>query len=328
MTRLTVTAEAYPIAGSFRIARETRTRSEVVVATLTDGEHRGRGECVPYKRYGESVAGVVAEIEAMAHRLEEGLDREGLRKAMKAGAARNAIDCALWDLEAKRTGTTVAGRLDISPVPLVTAYTLSLGEPAEMAEAAAAAVAAERPLLKVKLGAPTGDAARIRAVREAAPDAKLVVDANEGWNDTNLLLNLSACADWGVALVEQPLPASRDGVLATISHPVSVCADESAHVAADCARLASRYDAVNVKLDKAGGLTEALAMLAEARANGLSVMVGCMLATSLSMAPAVLAAQGADFVDLDGPLLLAHDREPGLLYEGSLVHPPTPALWG
>lgn len=328
MTRLSVSAEAFPIAGAFRISRETRTESHVVVATLTDGEHRGRGECVPYKRYGESVAGVVAEIEAMAHRLEEGLDREGLRGAMKAGAARNALDCALFDLEAKRTGVPVAERLGLTLSPLVTAYTISIGEPSEMADAAAAASADGRPLLKVKLGAPTGDAARIRAVREAAPEARIIVDANEGWNEANLLLNLSACADWGVSLVEQPLFASRDGVLATISHPVPICADESAHVASDIARLATRYDAVNVKLDKAGGLTEALAMVAEARAHGLSVMVGCMLATSLAMAPAVYAAQGADYVDLDGPLLLARDREDGLVYEGSLVHPPAPSLWG
>jgi len=325
LTRLTVAAEAFPIAGTFSISRGTRTEAQVVVATLTDGEHRGRGECVPYRRYGEQVSGVVAEIEAMDHQIAEGLDREGLQRAMKAGAARNALDCALWDLEAKRTGVPVVDRLGLSPVPLATAYTISLDEPEAMAEAARAAA---RPLLKVKLGAPAGDDERIRAVRAAAPDARLIVDANEGWSEANLLRNLSACADAGVALVEQPLPASRDGVLATISHPVPVCADESAHVAADVAKLAARYDAVNVKLDKAGGLTEALLMVSEARAHGVSVMVGCMLATSLAMAPAVLAAQGADFVDLDGPLLLQRDREPPLLYADALVHPPSAALWG
>jgi L-alanine-DL-glutamate epimerase-like enolase superfamily enzyme len=220
----------------------------------------------------------------------------------------------------------VAEQLAITPAPLTTAYTLSLGEPEEMAERARAV--ADRPLLKVKLGGGKGDDARIRAVREAAPDATLIVDANEGWSENDLLINLSACADAGVALVEQPLPSRRDGVLATISHPVPVCADESAHTSADMATLAARYDAVNIKLDKAGGLTEALDMVKAARAHDLKVMVGCMLATSLAMAPAVYAAQGADFVDLDGPLLLAKDREPGLLYEGSLVHPPDPALWG
>jgi L-alanine-DL-glutamate epimerase-like enolase superfamily enzyme len=325
MIRLAAAVETFPIAGTFRIARGSRTEARVVVATLTDGSHTGRGEAVPYPRYGESPEGVVADIEAMADRLAEGLDRQGLRTAMKAGAARNALDCALWDLEAKQSGVSVAERLGIEAVPLTTAFTLSLDEPEAMAEAARAA---GRPLLKVKLGAVSGDEARIRAVREAAPDATLIVDANEGWSETNLLINLSACADAGVALVEQPLRSVRDGVLATISHPVPICADESAHVAADLPALANRFDAVNVKLDKAGGLTEALDMVAAARAHGLKVMVGCMLATSLAMAPAVYAAQGADFVDLDGPLLLAEDRAPGLVYEDSRVHPPPPELWG
>jgi len=325
MIRLSVAAETFPIAGTYRISRGSRTEARVVVATLCDGTHTGRGEALPYPRYGETVEGVVADIESMADSIAEGLARDGLREAMKAGAARNALDCALWDFEAKQSGVTVAERLGLKPQPLTTAYTLSLDEPDAMAEAARAA---ERPLLKVKLGAATGDEARIRAVRQAVPEATLIVDANEGWSDSNLLINLSACADAGVALVEQPMRAAADGVLATISHPVPICADESAHTAADLPALASRYDAVNVKLDKAGGLTEALAMVSAARDHGLKVMVGCMLSTSLSMAPAVLAAQGADFVDLDGPLLLARDRSPGLVYEGSLVHPPDPALWG
>ena len=325
MTTLTVTAETFPIAGAFRIARETRTEAHVIVATLTDADHVGRGECVPYKRYGETVDGVAADIAAMADRIAAGLDRDALRRDMKAGAARNALDCALWDLEAKRTGVPVAERIGRAPGPVTTAYTLSIDTPEAMADAARAA---GRPLLKVKLGTAEGDAARIRAVREAVPDAVLLVDANEGWSDTNLLTNLSACAEAGVALVEQPLPAVRDGVLATISHPVPICADESAHVSADVAPLAARYDAVNVKLDKAGGLTEALAMVEAARAQGLLVMVGCMLATSLAMAPAIYAAQNVDYVDLDGPLLLAHDRVPALCYEGSRLHPPEAALWG
>jgi L-alanine-DL-glutamate epimerase-like enolase superfamily enzyme len=323
--RLTVDAEVYPIRGAFRISRETRTEQRVVVATLTDGEHTGRGEAVPYPRYGESVDGVVAAIEAMAGRLADGLDREALRREMKAGAARNAIDCALFDLEAKRGGTTVAALTGIDPQPLTTAFTLSIGTPEEMADAAARA---ERPLLKVKLGTPAGDPERIAAVRRAAPEATLIVDGNEGWNESNILQNLAACADAGVALVEQPLPSSRDGLLATISHPVPICADESVHTSEGLAALRSRYDAVNIKLDKAGGLTEALEMTRLAREHGFAVMVGCMLATSLAMAPAIYAAQGADYVDLDGPLLLLHDRRDGLRYEGSLVYPPSPALWG
>jgi len=325
MTRLTVTAEAYPIAGAFRISRETRTEAQVVVATLTDGAHRGRGECVPYKRYGESVAEVVAEIEAMAHRVDEGLDREGLRGAMKAGAARNALDCALWDLEAKRTGVPVAERLGLSPAPLTTAFTLSLGEPEEMAQAAREA---ERPLLKVKLGGTSGDDARIRAVREAAPEATLIVDANEGWSDTNLLTNLSACADAGVALVEQPLPAGEDDALIGMDRPVPVCADESCHDRASLPALAGKYDMVNIKLDKTGGLTEALSLRDAARAGGYGIMVGCMVGSSLAMAPATLVAQGAAVTDLDGPLLLAEDRENALIFDAAGVHPPEAALWG
>lgn len=326
--RLTVAAETYPIRGAFRISRETRTEQRVVVATLTDGTHTGRGEAVPYPRYGESVDGVCAAIEAMAGRVADGIEREALRHEMKAGAARNAIDCALFDFAAKRDGTTVAAITGIDPQPLTTAFTLSIGTPEEMAAAAAEAAEAERPLLKVKLGTPAGDRDRIAAVRRAAPNATLIVDGNEGWNEGNILQNLAACAAAGVALVEQPLPASRDGLLATISHPVPICADESVHTADGLAALRTRYDAVNIKLDKAGGLTEALAMTRLAREHGFVVMVGCMLATSLAMAPAIYAAQGADFVDLDGPLLLLHDRADGLRYDGSVVYPPSPALWG
>ncbi|WP_420392870.1 N-acetyl-D-Glu racemase DgcA [Acuticoccus sp.] len=323
--RLTVAVETFPIAGAFRISRETRTEARVVVATIEDGAHVGRGEAVPYRRYRETVEGVAEAVEAMAPRVADGLTRQDLAEAMPAGAARNALDCALWDFEAKRSGTPVAQVLGLTLRPLTTAYTLSLGEPHEMA---AAAEAAGRPLLKVKLGAPSGDDARIAAVREAVPDATLIVDANEGWNEGNLLINMGACAAAGVALIEQPLPAGRDGVLATISHPVPICADESVHTSADLAALVGRYDAVNVKLDKSGGLTEAIAMTEAARQAGLKVMVGCMIGTSLAMAPATYYAQGADFVDLDGPLLLARDREPGLVYDGATLMPPEPMLWG
>lgn len=322
--KLTVAAETFPIAGAFRIARETRTEARVVVATISDGEFSGRGEAVPYPRYGESVEKVIAAIESMAGALEDGLSHDALQTTMRPGAARNAIDCALWDFWAKRENTTVAALLGIEPRALTTAYTISLGEPDEMAEAARTA---GRSLLKVKLGRP-GDEARIRAVRDAVPNATLIVDANEGWSDNNLLINFAACAAAGVALIEQPLPASRDGVLATISHPVPVCADESCHTSEDLAGLGRRYDAVNVKLDKAGGLTEALKMVEEARRHDLKVMVGCMVGTSLGMAPAFFAAQGVDYVDLDGPLLLAEDRPDGLQYDGSTMFPPLPALWG
>jgi len=325
LRRLVAKAETFPVAGEFRISREARTEAHVVIAEVCDGTHAGRGECVPYPRYGESLDGVVAAIEAMAEAVAEGIDAAALQARMPAGAARCALDCALLDLEAKASGVPVAERLGIGLGPLTTLYTISLGEPEAMAEKAAGS---GHSLLKIKLGAPSGDEARIRAVREAVPDATLVVDANEGWNDTNLLRNMSACADAGVALVEQPLPAVRDGVLATISHPVPLCADESAHTSEGVESLRGRYDAVNVKLNKTGGLTEALRMVAAARAADLRVMVGCMLGTSLAMAPALYAAQSADFVDLDGPLLLAHDRPGGLTYEGARVHPPDPSLWG
>jgi L-alanine-DL-glutamate epimerase-like enolase superfamily enzyme len=322
---LTVRTERWPIAGSFTISRGAKTEAVVVVAELNDGQHRGRGECVPYARYDETVASVTDALKAMAGKLAKGLDRTALQSAMPAGAARNALDCAFWDLEAKRSGRPVHELAGLGlPKPLVTAYTISIGTPQTMAEAAGAAAA--RPLLKIKLGAP-GDGERIAAVRQAAPKSELIVDANEGWNAGNLAANLAACAAAGVTLIEQPLPAGDDAALAA-GRPVPICADESVHDRASLPRLAGRYDAVNIKLDKTGGLTEALAMAEEAARLGFGIMTGCMVATSLAMAPAMLVAQRARVVDLDGPLLLASDRPDGLRYDGSLVHPATPALWG
>ena len=327
---LTLRVERWRIAGSFAISRGAKTEAVVVVAELADGKARGRGECVPYARYGESVASVTAAIEAMRTQLAAGLDRQALQQAILPGAARNALDCAFWDLEAKRSGRPVHELAGLAaPRPLTTAYTISLGPPAAMA--AAAAKAASRALLKVKLGGNGdhgGDPARIAAVRAAAPHATLIVDANEGWDERNLGRNLAACADVGVVLVEQPLPDGGDGALATLKHPLPVCADESAHDRSSLPALVGKYDAVNIKLDKAGGLTEALAMAAQAERLGFSIMAGCMVATSLAMAPAMLLAQQAQYVDLDGPLLLASDRPGGLTYRDSLVFPPLPTLWG
>jgi L-alanine-DL-glutamate epimerase-like enolase superfamily enzyme len=322
----TIRTESWPIAGAFTIRRGAKTEAQVVVAELGDGRHSGRGECVPYRRYGETLAGVTAALAAMRQPIAAGLDRSALQQAMPPGAARNALDCAFWDIEAKRTGRPVHALAALpAPAPLTTAFTISLGTPEAMA--AAAQAAASRKLLKVKLGAP-GDPERIAAVRRAAPQAELIADANEGWTDGNLAENLDACASAGVTLIEQPLPADSDAALGAIERPIPVCADESAHDRASLAALAGRYDAVNIKLDKAGGLTEALAMAAEAERLGFRIMVGCMVATSLAMAPAMLVAQRAQVVDLDGPLLLARDRADGLRYEASLVHPPTSALWG
>ena len=323
---VSVTVQHFPLAAAFRIARGAKTEAVVVVCEIADGDALGRGECVPYPRYGETVEGVVAAIEAMRPALADGLDRAALQEAMPAGAARNAVDCALWDLEAKRSGTRASVRLGIdAPRPIETAFTLSLDEPDAMRRAAEAA--AHRSLLKVKVGAP-GDAARIRAVREGAPRSRLILDANEGWSEDTIRENMLAAASVGAAMVEQPLPAGRDAILAHLPRPVPVCADESLHDRAGLASLLGRYDFVNVKLDKTGGLTEAHALVSEARRLGFGVMVGCMVGSSLAMAPAVLLAQGAEIVDLDGPLLMKADREGGLVYEGSNVWPPAPDLWG
>jgi L-alanine-DL-glutamate epimerase-like enolase superfamily enzyme len=323
---LSVHIERWPIAGAFTISRGAKTEAVVVVAELSDGRHRGRGECMPYARYGETVEVVAAAIEAMGDAIARGLDRERLQSAMPAGAARNALDCAFWDLAAKRAGRPVHELLGLPPPqPLTTAYTISLATQEVMAQAAAKA--AGRALLKVKLGG-GGDGARIAAVRRAAPHAELIVDANEGWTPEDLAANLTACAQAGVTLIEQPLPAGADDALARIAHPLPICADESVHDSASLAALKGKYDAVNIKLDKTGGLTEALAMAQRAEALGFALMVGCMVATSLAMAPATLVAQRARVVDLDGPLLLARDRQDGLRYDDSRVHPSTPALWG
>jgi L-Ala-D/L-Glu epimerase len=324
--RLAARIERWPIAGAFAISRGAKTEAVTVVAEVSQGGHTGRGECVPYPRYGETPEATLAALQAMQGPLSKGMDRQALQAAMPAGAARNALDCALVDLEAKSGGQRAWNLLGRSaPRACTTAYTISLATPEAMA--AAATRAAYRPLLKIKLGG-DGDPERIAAVRKAAPESELIVDANEAWSPANLARNLAACADAGVTLVEQPLPAGQDEALARARRPVAVCADESAHDRASLDGLRQRYDAVNIKLDKTGGLTEALAMADAAHALGFDIMIGCMVATSLAMAPAMLLAQQARFVDLDGPLLLARDREGGLRYEGSLVYPPEATLWG
>ena len=323
---LGVRIERWPIAGSFTISRGAKTEAITVVAEVSHGGHAGRGECVPYPRYGETPEAALMALEAMVEPVARGLDRRALQTAMPPGAARNALDCALVDLEAKRSSRRVWNLLGRpEPQACTTAYTISLGSPEAMA--AATAKAAHRPLLKIKLGG-DDDAMRIAAVREAAPKSELIVDANEAWTTGNLERNLAACASAGVTLVEQPLPADADEPLARIRRPLAVCADESVHDRASLERLRGRYDAVNIKLDKTGGLTEALAMADAAQALGFQIMVGCMVATSLAMAPAMLLTTQARFVDLDGPLLLARDRDGGLRYDGSLIYPPDAALWG
>lgn len=314
--------EVFPLAGTFTISRGSRTEAQVLTVTLAEDGAMGRGECVPYARYGESLDSVTAQIESLPERL----DRAGLQALLPPGAARNAVDCALWDLEAKRLGQRawqLAGLAE--PGPQITAYTLSLEAPEAMR--AAAEANAHRPVLKIKLGG-TGDLERIEAVHAGAPEARLIVDANEGWSPQDYLDLAPRLASLGVEMIEQPLPAGDDEVLARMVRAVPVCADESCHDRASLADLAGKYDMVNIKLDKTGGLTEALGLRDAARAEGYGVMVGCMVGSSLGMAPAVLVAQGARVVDLDGPLLLARDREPPLTYDERGVHPAAPALWG
>jgi len=323
---LTVEVERWPIRGGFTISRGSKHEAVVVVATVSDGRYRGRGECVPYARYGETVEDVVTAVEACASAIASGANRADLGTFLPAGAARNAIDCALWDFEAKRSGRSAAKLAGLLPLHAVeTAFTISLASPEVMA--AKAREASGYPLLKLKLGG-DGDEARLVAVRDAVPHARLIADANEAWQPHEVESLLAVAAAVGVGLVEQPLPAGNDEILAHVERLVPVCADESVHDSASLDLLVGRFDAVNIKLDKTGGLTEALVVAARARALWLKVMVGSMVATSLAMAPALLLAQDADFVDLDGPLLLARDRVPGLAYDGGIIAPPTSELWG
>ena len=320
--RIEVTRDVFKLAQVFTISRGSRTEAKVLTVRVHAGGVTGWGECVPYARYDETLESVTAQIEG----LSGDLTRAGLYDLLPAGAARNAVDCALWDLEAKRTGERVWELAGLTaPVPQITAYTLSLGEPAEMQ--AQAIKHAFRPLLKIKLGTPD-DMPRLEAVRAGAPDAQIIIDANEGWSAAVYADLAPHLVRLGVSLVEQPLPAGDDDALVGMERPVPVCADESAHDRASLPKLKGKYDVVNIKLDKTGGLTEALALRDAARAQGYDVMVGCMVGSSLAMAPATLVAQGAKIVDLDGPLLLGEDRENALTFDDAGVHPPDAALWG
>ena len=321
---IAISVETWPVAGTFTISRGTRREVTVVVVTARNGDAVGRGEAVPYARYGETVESTVALIRSAV-----GIaDREALARSLPAGAARNALDCALWDLEAKQADVSAMAIAQLSlPVePPLTCYTLSLAEPDAMAAQARAAL--DKPLLKLKLGG-AGDAERMRAVRAARPEARLVADANEAWQPADLAPLLATAREVGIELIEQPLAVAAEGALAGLARDVLICADESAHTSADLPGLQGLYDAVNIKLDKAGGLTEALAMAQAAKAQGFGIMVGCMLSTSLAMAPALLLAGYADWLDLDGPLLLARDRSPAITYrQGRIMLPVPRALWG
>jgi len=320
--QIDVTADTFKLAQVFTISRGSRTEAKVLTVRITDGGVTGWGECVPYARYDETLESVTAEING----LPGDITRQALYDLLPAGAARNAVDCALWDLEAKRAGKRVWELAGLTaPGPEVTAYTLSLDDPEAMR--AQAAKHSHRPLLKIKLGTPD-DMPRLEAVRAGAPDATIIIDANEGWSAEVYADLAPHLVRLGVALVEQPLPAGEDDALLGMDRPVPVCADESCHDRASLPGLKGKYDVVNIKLDKTGGLTEALALRDAALAQGFDVMVGCMVGSSLAMAPATLVAQGAKVVDLDGPLLLAEDRDNALKFDGAGVHPPAAALWG
>lgn len=326
MFQLTVARQSWPIRGTFTISRGSKTSADVVVAGIAKDGAIGRGECVPYPRYGETVESVVEQIEGLRERISGGLTRRELQSALPAGAARNAVDCALWDLEAKQSGTPVWQLAALPPPgPVTTAYTLSLGTPEQMARAAK--LVRERTLLKLKLGG-DGDLERVAAVRAAAPDVRLIADANEAWNLRHLETFGPELVRLKVELVEQPLAAGDDEALKTVDFPIPLCADESCHDTGSLGAIAGKYRFINVKLDKTGGLTEALRLISLSRNTGINVMIGCMVATSLAMAPATLLAPLATYVDLDGPLLLAQDRDHALIYQDSTVAPPSPGLWG
>ena len=322
MVQIATSRDVFRLAQLFTISRGSRSAAEVLRVTVRDGDHMGQGECVPYARYDETLDSVEAQIAS----LPATVTRETLGDLLEPGAARNAVDCALWDLEAKRSGRRVWDCAGLpSPAPLMTAFTLSLQNAADMR--ADARRNAHRPLLKIKLGTPD-DMNRLEAVRAGAPKSRIIVDANEGWSAEVYAELAPHLLRLGVEMVEQPLPAGQDDMLAEIARPIPVCADESCHDRTSLAGLKGKYDMVNIKLDKTGGLTEALALRTAALAEGYRIMVGCMVGSSLAMAPAVLVAQGAAVVDLDGPLLLAEDRPEGLRYDGDGVHPPESALWG
>jgi L-Ala-D/L-Glu epimerase len=324
--RLTVTHRAWPLARPLITAHGVETTVEIVVAEISDGDSRGRGEGVPLRRYGESIDSVVAALDAMKRAVAGGLDRDALQGALPPGAARNALDCAFWAIDADRAYCSVAELAGLGAVPpLMTAFTVAFDTPDTMAEQAAAN--RTRPLLKLELGG-DGDVERVRAVRQAAPAARIIVDAKESWNESQLCEYMPMLVDLRVELIEQPLAAGADDGLARLARPIPLCADESCRTLADLDRLDGKYQAINIKLDKAGGLTEALALAKEAKRRGLRIMVGGVISTSLGIAPALLVAQQADIVDLDGPLRLASDRAAALRYDGGTIQPADPKLWG
>lgn len=325
MSRITASIETWPLKETFRISRGSRTETQIVVVTVSDGKHTGRGEAAPIRRYNQTPESVLAQIESLP--TGNDLNRESLQNFLPPGAARNAVDCALWDLEAKRSGKRAwqIAKIEMK-AEVATSFTISLDTADTMGLKAKVHSAA--PILKLKLGGDGADVARVEAVHKEAPNSRLLVDANESWTPEHFRDVAPKLKQLGVELIEQPFPASADDVLEKLDHPIPICADESCHTSADLPRLRSRYEVINVKLDKTGGLTEALNLCARAREAGFKLLIGCMVGTSLGMAPARLLASNADYTDLDGPLLLARDRDHGLRYENGKIGVPASELWG
>lgn len=323
--KVTVNTQSWPIRGSFTISRGSKTHAETIVVEIEHQGMIGRGECVPYGRYGESIDSVKAEIESVIAQVESGINRDQLQPLLPSGAARNALDCALWDLECKQGSASIWDKLNISAEPLITAYTLSLDTPDNMEKTAIDN--AHRPLLKLKLGGPD-DLKRVQAVRRGAPNATIILDANEAWTKEVYLQLIPELIKLNVAMIEQPFHADEHHVLDELERPIPICADESCHDRQSLDQVIGRYDMINIKLDKTGGLTEALALKAQAEQAGLRIMVGCMVSSSLSMAPAFVVAQGAEVVDLDGPLLLSKDIEHGFEFDNNSMLPFHSQLWG
>jgi L-alanine-DL-glutamate epimerase-like enolase superfamily enzyme len=323
--RIEVRNEIFPLHRPFRISRGSRMEASVVTVSVSDERHTGRGEGVPIARYDQTIDSALRQIDCIASVTD--LDRHKLAEILPPGAARNALDCALWDLEAKRCGKRVWELANVAPAARVaTSFTISLDTPSQMGDAAEEVV--HLPILKLKLCGDDEDATRVKAVRAARPNARLLVDANESWSPPHYKKTVPVLKELGVELIEQPFPAEADGVLEALDHPIPVCADESCHTTDDVARLKNRYDAINIKLDKTGGLTEALRLNDRARKHEFKVLIGCMVCTSLSIAPARLLASNAEWVDLDGPLLLAQDRDHGLHYRNGEIEMPATDLWG
>ena len=314
--------DVFPLKKLFTISRGSRTEAEVVSVKVSKDGFTGYGECVPYKRYNETVKSVIDQIT----NLNQVNNRYELEQNLPPGAARNALDCAFWDLEAKLNNTSVADLINLSISPVITSFTLSLDTSEKMGQEAQ--LNSHLPILKIKLGGGNEDLERIKSVRKFAPQSDIIVDANEGWSLDEYNYLMPHFVEAKIKMIEQPFPSQYDGELKNINRPIPICADESCHDTSSLEKCIGKYDVINIKLDKTGGLTEALKLKKNAELRNFDIMVGCMVGSSLAMAPAIYLAQNVKWVDLDGPLLLSEDRKNPLKYSNSKIHPPLKDLWG